>query len=115
MACRTLTMRVTAFRVAVEGRGTSVVSSVNPSVSRSAHGRGISPGAVSISRPVSVRSVVVPPAFTLFAHGDFTGFGVRVHPSGAKSFLVNYRVGNGRRKAPNKRVVVGRAGRITLD
>ena len=44
-----------------------------------------------------------------------TGFGVRIHPSGAKSFLVNYRAGNGGRKAPNKRVVVGRAGRVTPD
>ena len=44
-----------------------------------------------------------------------TGFGVRVHPSGAKSFLVNYRAGNGGRKAPNKRVVVGRVGRVTPD
>ena len=44
-----------------------------------------------------------------------TGFGVRVHPSGAKAFLVNYRAGNGGRKAPNKRVVVGRVGRITPD
>ena len=46
---------------------------------------------------------------------DMMGFGVRVHPSGAKAFLVNYRVGNGGRKAPNKRVVVGRAGRVTPD
>jgi len=38
---------------------------------------------------------------------------VRVHPSGAKAFLINYRAGNGGRKAPNKRVVVGRAGRAT--
>ena len=44
-----------------------------------------------------------------------TGFGVRVHPSGAKAFLVNYRAGNGGRKAPNKRVVVGRVGRMTPD
>ena len=44
-----------------------------------------------------------------------TGFGVRVHPSGAKSFVVNYRAGNGGRKAPNKRVVVGRVGRVTPD
>ena len=44
-----------------------------------------------------------------------TGFGVRVHPSGAKAYLVNYRAGNGGRKAPNKRVVVGRAGRVTPD
>ena len=44
-----------------------------------------------------------------------TGFGVRVHPSGQKSYVVNYRAGNGGRKAPNKRVVVGRAGRVTPD
>ena len=44
-----------------------------------------------------------------------TGFGVRVHPTGAKAFVVNYRAGNGGRKAPNKRVVVGRAGRVTPD
>ena len=37
------------------------------------------------------------------------------HPSGAKSFLVNYRAGKGGRKAPNKRVVVGRVGRVTPD
>ncbi len=43
------------------------------------------------------------------------GFGVRVHPSGAKAYLVNYRAGDGGRKAPNKRVVVGRAGRMTPD
>ena len=35
---------------------------------------------------------------------DIYGFGVRVHPSGT-----------GGRKAPNKRVVVGRVGRVTLD
>ena len=46
---------------------------------------------------------------------DITGFGVRVHPSSAKAYLVNYRAGNGERKAPNKRVVVGRAGRMTPD
>jgi len=44
-----------------------------------------------------------------------TGFGCRVQPSGAKSFIVNYRPGDGGRKAPNKRGVVGRAGRVTPD
>ena len=29
--------------------------------------------------------------------------------------MVNYRAGNGGRKAPNKRVVVGRVGRVTPD
>ena len=44
-----------------------------------------------------------------------TGFGVRVQPSGAKSFIVNYRAGDGGRRAPNKRVVVGRYGRVTPE
>ena len=48
-------------------------------------------------------------------HYDIMGVGVRVHPSGAKSFLVNYRAGNGGRKAANKRVVIGRVGRVTPD
>ena len=43
------------------------------------------------------------------------GFGVRVQPSGLKSFLVNYRTGAGGRKAPNKRVVIGRFGRVAPD
>ena len=44
-----------------------------------------------------------------------TGFGVRIHPSGTKAFIVNYRTGDGGRKAPNKRVVIGRYGPITAD
>ena len=44
-----------------------------------------------------------------------TGFGVRVHPTGTKSFIVNYRSGDGGRKAPNRQIVLGRYGRITPD
>ena len=43
------------------------------------------------------------------------GFGIRVQPTGLKSFLVNYRAGDGGRKAPNKRVVIGRYGRVAPD
>ena len=35
------------------------------------------------------------------------------HPSGTKSFIVNYRAGDGGRKAPNKRVVLGHHGEIS--
>ena len=44
-----------------------------------------------------------------------TGFGVRIQPSGVKSFIVNYRAGDGGRKASNKRVVLGRYGKIAPD
>lgn len=40
------------------------------------------------------------------------GFGVRVQPTGTKAFVLNYRVGHGGRKARNRRVVIGRYGRI---
>ena len=46
---------------------------------------------------------------------DLTGFGLRIHPAGTKSFIVNYRAGDGGRKAPNKRVTIGRYGRVTVD
>ena len=44
-----------------------------------------------------------------------TGFGVRIQPSGTKSFLVNYRANGGGRYAPNRRVVIGRFGRMTSE
>ena len=44
-----------------------------------------------------------------------TGFGVRVLPSATKSFILNYRPGPGGRKAPNRRIVLGRCGIITPD
>ncbi len=42
-----------------------------------------------------------------------TGFGVRVQPSGTKSFLINYRANGGGRYSPNRRLVIGRFGRLT--
>ncbi len=44
-----------------------------------------------------------------------TGFGVRVQPSGIRSYIVNYRAGDGGRKAANRRIVIGRHGRITPE
>ena len=36
-----------------------------------------------------------------------------MQPTGVKSYFVNYRAGDGGRKAPNKRVVIGRHGKIS--
>ena len=44
-----------------------------------------------------------------------TGFGLRVQPSGVRAYIVNYRVGTGGRKAANRRLVIGRHGRVTAD
>ena len=44
-----------------------------------------------------------------------TGFGVRIQPSGTRSYIVNYRAGDGGRKAANRRIVIGRHGRITPE
>ena len=41
-----------------------------------------------------------------------TGFGVRVHPTGIKSFIVNFRTRAGGRNALNKRLVIGKVGQM---
>src|SRR5262245_8431024 len=42
------------------------------------------------------------------------GFGVRVQPTGAKSYIAKYRAGSGR-GAPTRRVTLGRVGTLTPD
>ncbi len=42
------------------------------------------------------------------------GFGVRVQPTGAKSYVAKYRAGSGR-GAPTRRVTLGRVGTLTPD
>ena len=44
-----------------------------------------------------------------------TGFGIRVQPSGVRSYLVNYRADAGGRRAANRRLVIGRHGRVTAE
>ena len=46
---------------------------------------------------------------------EVTGFGVRVQPSGTKSFVVNYRARRIGRTAQNRRVVIGRAEWMAPD
>lgn len=45
---------------------------------------------------------------------DLTGFGLRVSPSGAKSFIAFYRAGTGR-KAPMREYTIGRFGTLTAE
>ena len=44
-----------------------------------------------------------------------SGFGVRVHPSGTKTFLINYRTGSGGRTARNRRVAIGRCDHLAPE
>ena len=44
-----------------------------------------------------------------------TGFGVRVQPSGVRSYLVNYRAEGGGRRAANRRLVIGRHDRVSAE
>ena len=46
--------------------------------------------------------------------GDIPGFGVRVRPSGSKSYIVQYRAGVGR-KAPTRKLTLGTVGKLTPD
>jgi integrase len=69
-------------------------------------GKRISKRVVDSIRPNNIEFTVWDDALT--------GFGVRVRPSGAKSYVVVYRAGNGR-KAPVRKVTLGSVGRITPD
>ena len=45
---------------------------------------------------------------------QLTGFGVRVRPSGAMSYVVSYRLGSGR-AAPKKRLTIAAVGKVTPE
>lgn len=52
--------------------------------------------------------------YTLFDE-DLTGFGLRVFPSGQKSYVIEYRAGEGGRRSPKKRVTLGSKSTLTPD
>ncbi|SFH16146.1 Arm DNA-binding domain-containing protein [Methylobacterium gossipiicola] len=49
-----------------------------------------------------------------FVHwdGELKGFGVRVRPTGARSFIVMYRTGG--RNSPLRKVTIGAYGKMTV-
>lgn len=46
--------------------------------------------------------------------GEIRGFGLRIRPSGARSFVYHYRPGGGR-ASPKRKVTIGSYGEITVD
>lgn len=55
-----------------------------------------------------------PRRYTLF-DGDLKGFGLRVFPSGAKSWVIEYRPGGGGRRTAKRRFTLGSVGTLTPD
>jgi integrase len=52
---------------------------------------------------------------TVFYDADLTGFGLKVYPSGARSWIIEYRSGAGGRRAPSRRMVLGTPKNLTPD
>jgi integrase len=52
---------------------------------------------------------------TFYFDTDLKGFGLKVMPSGVKSFIVEYRPGAGGREVPKRRVTLGRFGALTPE
>jgi integrase len=52
---------------------------------------------------------------TVFYDSELTGFGLKVFPSGARSWLVEYRPGNGGRSVSKRRMVFGTPKTLTPD
>lgn len=46
---------------------------------------------------------------------ELPGFGLRIEPSGAKTFFVKYRADGGGRTAPQRKMTIGRFGPVTLE
>lgn len=63
--------------------------------------------AVDAAVPMSERFTVM--------DDELAGFGLRVEPSGVKTYFVRYRANGGGRKAPQRLMTIGRHGPLTAD
>ena len=52
---------------------------------------------------------------TFYFDSDLKGFGLKVMPSGVRTFIVEYRPGAGGRSTPKRRLTLGRLGALTPD
>jgi integrase len=55
------------------------------------------------------------PARAIVWDDELKGFGLRVEPSGVKTFIIRYRAGSGGRAAPKRFLTVGRYGALTPE
>jgi integrase len=64
-------------------------------------------------RTIDALPVVDRPTF--YFDADLKGFGLKVMPTGVKTFVVEYRPGAGGRSSPKRRLTLGRLGALTPD
>jgi integrase len=62
-----------------------------------------------------VDAVATPPRRITVWDSQLSGFGLRLEPTGAKTFIVRYRAGSGGRSAPERLVTIGRYGTLTPE
>jgi len=62
-----------------------------------------------------VDSVEPRPTRYVIFDSEVTGFGLRVYPSGEKSWIFEYRPGAGGRRVAKRRITIGKVGNITPD
>lgn len=63
----------------------------------------------------SVDAIVPQDKARIFFDSDLPGFGLRVMPTGSKSWVVEYRPNGGGRGVPKKRLTLGKSGSLTAD
>jgi len=63
----------------------------------------------------TIRALPIVAKPTVFYDADLTGFGLKILPSGARSWIVEYRPGAGGRGVPKRRMVIGSPKTVTPE